>query len=64
MHRNLSISIVMLNTFSGQILRVSPATHVLVYIKKVTNIIAPMAIESAIDFVKVHYQHTAYITGH
>lgn len=56
----------MLSKSSGQILRVSAAIHVLFHLENdepLPNIIAPSAIEAAIDFVEVCCQHTAYITG-
>lgn len=55
----------MLSKFSGQILRVSTSMHVF-NIETGGNLpdtISDKAIEAAINFVKVCYQHTAYITG-
>ena len=50
----------------GQILRISAAMHVLFSIDEDTPLpstILNEAINAAIDFVQVCYQHTAYISG-
>lgn len=56
----------MLSKSIGQILRVSPAMHVLFLMgddSPLSDTIANMTIEAAIDFVDICCQHTAYITG-
>ena len=58
--------VVLLSKSSGQILRVSAAIHVLFHLENenpLSTIIAPSAIEAAINFVEVCCQHTAHITG-